>query len=111
MSGQSVSIPQSEEKWYGQEFEQPTEVEVADQPDDEQPEHDEPPAQSQDIPPGQEVEDERVDASQECDLEDELQELTQPETWGEGGDGPDIEGDIVTYLEPVKMPEPGEGQP
>ncbi|XP_037678268.1 P antigen family member 3-like [Choloepus didactylus] len=111
MSGKFISTPKSEERINDQDPSQPAGPGVAEQSSDEQPEHNEPPTESQDVPPGQEIEHEGAHACQGSDLEHELQELTQPKTGGKRGDGPDIKGEIVTNLEPVKMPESGEGQP
>ncbi|XP_004483884.1 P antigen family member 3-like [Dasypus novemcinctus] len=111
MSGQFRSTSTSEGRRDDQDVPQLTGPEVAEQPGDEQPEQDVPPTESQDITPGQETEDEGAEASQGPDLEDTLQELAQPKTGGKRGDGPDIKGEIVSNLEPVKMPESGEGQP
>ncbi|XP_077000870.1 P antigen family member 3-like [Tamandua tetradactyla] len=111
MSRRVVTIPKSEEKWDEQGFEQPTEAEVAEQPGDQEPKHDEPPIEIQNILPSQEIEDEGSDASQEFDLETELQELAKPKTGGKRGDGSNVKGEMLPNPEPTNIPEAGEGQP
>ncbi|KAL2768724.1 X antigen family member 1 isoform a, partial [Daubentonia madagascariensis] len=45
------------------------------------------------------------------DIEAELLELSQSKTGGKRGDGPDVKGEILSNLEPIQVPEAGEGQP
>ncbi|XDA90352.1 hypothetical protein R6Z07F_019945 [Ovis aries] len=91
------------------------------QPSVEQPEQEEPPAEIQDITPRKEEvhgedpvnrdEEEEKDASEDSGLEADLQELSLAKTGGEGGDGPDVREEFASNIEPVEMPEAGEGQP
>ncbi|KAM7224657.1 hypothetical protein CapIbe_024257 [Capra ibex] len=91
------------------------------QPSVEQPEQEEPPAEIQDITPRKEEvhgedpvnrdEEEEKDASEDSGLEADLQELSVSKTGGEGGDGPDVREEFASNIEPVEMPEAGEGQP
>ncbi|XP_037678532.1 P antigen family member 3-like [Choloepus didactylus] len=83
---------------------------VAKQPIDELPEEELPPIQSQDISSGQE-EDEGASAVKGLDLEAFQKELAYPKIGGERGDRPDVRGKMLPNLEPIKMPEAGEGQP
>ncbi|XDA90355.1 hypothetical protein R6Z07F_019948 [Ovis aries] len=90
-------------------------------PSVEQPEHAEPPAEIQDITPRKEEvhgedpvnrdEEEEKDASEDSGLEADLQELSVAKTQGEGGDCPDVREEFASNIEPVEMPEAGEGQP
>ncbi|XP_052519817.1 P antigen family member 3-like isoform X1 [Budorcas taxicolor] len=94
---------------------------VDQQPSVEQPEQEEPPAEIQDITPRKEEvhgedpvnrdEEEEKDASEDSGLEADLQELSVAKTGGEGGDGPDVREEFASNIEPVEMPEAGEGQP
>ncbi|KAJ1058377.1 hypothetical protein K5549_021626, partial [Capra hircus] len=68
---------------------------VDQQPSVEQPEQEEPPAEIQ----------------EDSGLEADLQELSVSKTGGEGGDGPDVREEFASNIEPVEMPEAGEGQP
>ncbi|XP_037693270.1 P antigen family member 3-like [Choloepus didactylus] len=86
------------------------EPETSQQPRDEQPEKELPPTQSQYISPGQER-DEGASAVQGLDLEAFQQEMAYPRPGGERGDGPDVKGKSLPNLEPIKMPEAGEGHP
>ncbi|XDA90356.1 hypothetical protein R6Z07F_019949 [Ovis aries] len=91
------------------------------QPSVEQPEQEEPQAEIQDITPRKEEvhgedpvnrdEEEEKDASEDSGLEADLQELSLAKTGGEGGDGPDVREEFASNIEPVEMPEAGEGQP
>ncbi|XDB66892.1 hypothetical protein ABFV05_020508 [Capra hircus] len=91
------------------------------QPNVEQPEQEEPPAEIQDITPRKEEvhgedpvnrdEEEEKDAYEDSGLEADLQELSVSKTGGEGGDGPDVREEFASNIEPVEMPEAGEGQP
>ncbi|XDB66891.1 hypothetical protein ABFV05_020507 [Capra hircus] len=94
---------------------------VVDQhPNVEQPQQEEPPAEIQDITPRKEEvhgedpvnrdEEEEKDASEDSGLEANFQELSVSKTGGEGGDGPDVREEFVSNIEPVEMPEAGEGQ-
>ncbi|XP_069330967.1 P antigen family member 3-like [Eulemur rufifrons] len=96
-----------------QESSQPVEPVVAQQPSEEQPQQEEPPNETHDIAPGQEREDEGAPEVQneEPDLEAILLEFSQTKTGGKCGDGPDVRGEIVSNLEPIQVPEAGEGQP
>ncbi|XDA90357.1 hypothetical protein R6Z07F_019950 [Ovis aries] len=95
---------------------------VVDQhPNVEQPQQEEPPAEIQDITPRKEEvhgedpvnrdEEEEKDASEDSGLEADFQELSVAKTGGEGGDGPDVREEFASNIEPVEMPEAGEGQP
>uniref|UniRef100_A0AC11CIT4 Uncharacterized protein n=1 Tax=Ovis aries TaxID=9940 RepID=A0AC11CIT4_SHEEP len=80
------------------------------QPSVEQPEQEEPPAEIQDITPRKE-EVHGEDPVNHSGLEADLQELSLAKTGGEGGDGPDVREEFASNIEPVEMPEAGEGQP
>ncbi|XP_010820237.1 X antigen family member 5-like [Bos indicus x Bos taurus] len=69
------------------------------------------PIEGKGITPGQERKDEGASASPGPSLEASQQELAEPKTGSEHGDGPDVEGKGVPNLEPIKMPEAGEGKP
>lgn len=84
---------------------------VAKQPSDEQPQQEKPPTVSQDITLDQEREVEKAPVVQGSALEATLQELAYPKTGRERGDGPDVKGRSLLNLEPIRMPEAGEGQP
>uniref|UniRef100_A0A2K6FAU8 GAGE domain-containing protein n=1 Tax=Propithecus coquereli TaxID=379532 RepID=A0A2K6FAU8_PROCO len=45
------------------------------------------------------------------DIEADLLEFSEAKTGGKRGDGPDVKGEILSNLEPVQVPEAGEGQP
>ncbi|XP_045393617.1 P antigen family member 3-like [Lemur catta] len=97
-----------------QESSQPVEpVVAAQQPSEEQPQQEEPPAETQDIAPGQEREDEGAPEVQneEPDIEAIFLEFSQTKTGGQRGDGPDVRGELLSNLEPIQVPEAGEGQP
>ena len=47
----------------------------------------------------------------DSDLETDLQELAEAKTGGKGGDGHDVREEFASNIEPVEMPEAGEGQP
>uniref|UniRef100_A0A8C4PPV4 GAGE domain-containing protein n=2 Tax=Equus asinus TaxID=9793 RepID=A0A8C4PPV4_EQUAS len=84
---------------------------VAQQPSDEQPQLEEPPTEGQDIIPAQDIDDEGAPTVQGPDVEAAQQELTLLKTVDEPGDGPDVAEEILPSLEPLKMPEAGEGKP
>nr|XP_008509433.1 PREDICTED: putative G antigen family E member 3 [Equus przewalskii] len=71
----------------------------------------EPPTEGQDIIPAQDIDDEGAPTVQGPDVEAAQQELTLLKTVDEPGDGPDVAEEILPSLEPLKMPEAGEGQP
>ncbi|DAA13062.1 TPA: hypothetical protein isoform 2 [Bos taurus] len=91
------------------------------QPSVEQPQQEEPPAEIQDITPRKEEvhgedpvnrdEEEEKDPFEDSGLEAALQQLALAKTGGEGGDGPDVREEFASNIEPVEMPEAGEGQP
>uniref|UniRef100_A0A4W2C9N1 GAGE domain-containing protein n=1 Tax=Bos indicus x Bos taurus TaxID=30522 RepID=A0A4W2C9N1_BOBOX len=68
---------------------------VDQQPSVEQPQQEEPPK----------------DTFEDSCLEADLQQLAVAKTGGEGGDGPDVREEFASNIEPVEMPEAGEGQP
>uniref|UniRef100_A0A9L0JHH9 GAGE domain-containing protein n=1 Tax=Equus asinus TaxID=9793 RepID=A0A9L0JHH9_EQUAS len=83
---------------------------VAQQPGDVRPQEEEPLTESQDVAPDHEKEGEGALVVQGLALETS-QELAQPKTGRERGDGPDVKGKKLPNPEPMKMPEAGEGQP
>ena len=94
---------------------------VDQQPSVEQPQQEGPPAEIQDITPRKEEihgedtvnrdEEEEKDTFEDSCLEADLQQLAVAKTRGEGGDGPDVREEFASNIEPVEMPEAGEGQP
>ncbi|XP_055420847.1 P antigen family member 3-like isoform X1 [Bubalus kerabau] len=95
---------------------------VDEQPSVEQPQQEEPPAEIQDITPRKEEEvhgedpvnrdeEEEKDPFEDSGLEAALQQLALAKTGGEGGDGPDVREEFASNIEPVEMPEAGDGQP
>uniref|UniRef100_A0A8C3W0Z8 GAGE domain-containing protein n=1 Tax=Catagonus wagneri TaxID=51154 RepID=A0A8C3W0Z8_9CETA len=84
---------------------------VDQQPSEEQPQEEEPPTEYQDISPGKAGEDEEALEVQGPGPEADPEEVAQTKTGGKGGDGPDVKEEITSNLEPMKMPEAGEGQP
>ncbi|XP_058389653.1 putative G antigen family E member 3 [Diceros bicornis minor] len=96
---------------HDRESSQPVEPVVAQQPSDEQPQLEEPPTESQDIIPAQDIDDEGAPSVHGPDVETDQQELTLLKTVDEPGEGPDVEEEILPHLEPIKMPEAGKGQP
>ncbi|XP_036127457.1 putative G antigen family E member 3 [Molossus molossus] len=105
--------PSSESKGGGdsQEFSKLVGPVAAQQPIDEQPQQEEPPTESQDITHVPEPEDARTLEVQGLVLEADHQELTMQQTWDRCGDGPDVMEQILSNLDPVTVPEAGEGQP
>ncbi|XP_065772042.1 uncharacterized protein [Muntiacus reevesi] len=103
----------------GQDSSQLDEPVVDQQPSVEQPQQEEPPAEIQDITPGTEEvsgedpvnhdEEKEKDAPGDSDVETHLQELAVAKTGGQGGDGPDVEEEIVSNTETVEMPEEVKG--
>ncbi|XP_065772051.1 X antigen family member 5-like isoform X3 [Muntiacus reevesi] len=99
----------------GQDSSQLDEPVVDQQPSVEQPQQEEPPAEIQDITPGKEGvsgedpvnhdEEKEKDAPGDSYVETHLQELAVAKTGGQGGDGPDVEEEIVSNTETVEMPE------
>ncbi|CAK7313237.1 G antigen 10 [Vulpes vulpes] len=83
---------------------------VAQQPSAEQ-QGEEPPTERQDVIPDQKKRDEGAPVAQGPALEPNQEELTLPKTEREHGDGPDVKGKRLADLEPLKMPEAGEGKP
>ncbi|XP_012593636.1 G antigen 10 [Microcebus murinus] len=81
----------------------------AQQAGDERRGQDEPPAGNQDVNPDQEI-NEGAPAVQGPDLEIDVQELDEPKTGRERGDGPDVQGKSLLNPEHIKQPEAGEGQ-
>ncbi|XP_061266699.1 P antigen family member 3-like isoform X3 [Bos javanicus] len=94
---------------------------VDQQPSVEQGQQEKPPAEIQDITPRKEEvhgedpvnrdEEEEKDPFEDSGLEADLQQLALAKTGGEGGDGPDVREEFASNIEPVEMPEAGEGQP
>ncbi|CAK6450024.1 unnamed protein product [Pipistrellus nathusii] len=110
MSEQVKSAPKSKEG-DDQEFSHLVGPIAAQQPSDEQVEQAEPPIENQDIIPGQEPEDARELEVQEPVLEADQQEPILEDARDQCGDGPNIIEHILSNLEPVIVPEAGEGQP
>ncbi|KAL2768669.1 putative G antigen family E member 3 [Daubentonia madagascariensis] len=111
MSGHMTTRSKSTGRGNDQESSQLVGPAVAQQPSEEQPQQEEPPTESQDITPSKEIENEGTSAVQEPNVEDDQQELALLKTVDEPGDGPDVKEEILPSLEPIKMPEAGEGQP
>ncbi|KAM8896177.1 X antigen family member 5 isoform 1-T6 [Lycaon pictus] len=68
------------------------------------------PTKTQDIIPDQGKEVEGAPVIQGPEMKSELQEVAQPMTGDKSEDGPDVKGLKIPNLEPIKMPEAGEGQ-
>ncbi|XP_008988938.1 X antigen family member 3 [Callithrix jacchus] len=81
------------------------------EPNNEEPQQEEPPAESRNPTPGQEREDQGAAEIQVRDLEADLQKLSQSKTGGECGDGPDVQGKILPKSEEFKMLEGDDRQP
>ncbi|XP_057167211.1 P antigen family member 3-like [Ursus arctos] len=81
------------------------------QPSDEHPKQEAAPLASQDIIADQGKEVEGAPVAQGPDLEADLQELPQGKAGGITEDDPEVKGTSLPFLEPIKMPEAGEGQP
>ncbi|XP_036160862.1 putative G antigen family E member 3 [Myotis myotis] len=111
MSEQAKSASTPEEGGNDQEFSHLVEPIADTQPSDEQLQQEEPQIENQDIIPSQEPEDARVSEVQGPVLEAEQQELTLEDTRDQCGDGPDVMEHILSNLEPIIVPEAGEGQP
>ncbi|XP_012512078.1 PREDICTED: P antigen family member 3-like [Propithecus coquereli] len=113
MSEEVLSAFKSGERGEEEQSSQPVEPVVAQQPSEEQPQQEEPPTETQDIAAGQEREDVGAPEVQdeEPDIEADLLEFSEAKTGGKRGDGPDVKGEILSNLEPVQVPEAGEGQP
>ncbi|XP_068390240.1 putative G antigen family E member 3 [Eschrichtius robustus] len=84
---------------------------VAQQPSDKPPQLEEPPSENQDTIPAQDIEGEGAPVAQGPAMEADRQELALLKTVDEPGNGPDVKEEILPSLEPIKMPEAGEGQP
>ncbi|XP_032705827.1 X antigen family member 3-like [Lontra canadensis] len=81
------------------------------QPTDEKPKQKEAPPESQDMKPEPGKEVEGAPVAQGPDLEADLQELPRAKSGCITEDDPDVKGRNLPFLESVKMPEAGEGQP
>ncbi|XP_032128094.1 X antigen family member 3-like [Cebus imitator] len=82
------------------------------EPNNEEPQQEEPLAESQNPTPGQEREEDQGAAEiQVPDLEAGLQELSQSKTGDECGDGTDDQGKILPESEQFKMPGGDDRQP
>uniref|UniRef100_A0A2K6CNS4 PAGE family member 3 n=1 Tax=Macaca nemestrina TaxID=9545 RepID=A0A2K6CNS4_MACNE len=111
MSGHQRTRSRSRERRDDQDSNHPIGAVVAQEPpSDDQLQQQEPPIESQDYTPGQER-DEGALEFQVLDLAAYLWELTRSKTGGERGDGPNVKGEFLPNLEPVKIPEAGEGPP
>uniref|UniRef100_M3YRK2 GAGE domain-containing protein n=1 Tax=Mustela putorius furo TaxID=9669 RepID=M3YRK2_MUSPF len=84
---------------------------VAQQPDAEPCYGKEPPTERQDIIPDQEKKDEGASGIQGPAPEPNPKEPAGKKTGCERGDGPAVKGRGLANLEPLKMPEAGEGKP
>uniref|UniRef100_A0A8C9CYT4 GAGE domain-containing protein n=1 Tax=Phocoena sinus TaxID=42100 RepID=A0A8C9CYT4_PHOSS len=82
---------------------------VAQQPGDKPPQLEELPSENQDTISAQDIEGEGAPVAQGPAMEADQQELALLKT-DEPGDGPDVKEEILPSLEPIKMPEVGEGQ-
>ncbi|XP_044091448.1 X antigen family member 3-like [Neovison vison] len=80
-------------------------------PRDEKPKQKEAPPESQDMKPEPGKEVEAPPAAQGPDLKADLQKLPQAEAGHVTGYHPDVKGRNLPFLEPIKMPRAGEGQP
>nr|XP_012423406.1 PREDICTED: P antigen family member 3-like [Odobenus rosmarus divergens] len=80
-------------------------------PSDEKLKQKEAPPESQDILPDQGKEVEGGPVAQGQDLEADLQTLLQAKARGISEDDPDVKRPSLPFLEPIKMPEAGEGLP
>ncbi|XP_007453792.1 PREDICTED: putative G antigen family E member 3-like, partial [Lipotes vexillifer] len=78
---------------------------VLSQPSDKPPQLQEPPSENQDTIPAQDIEGEGAPVAQGPAMEADQQELALLKTVDEPGDGPDVKGEILPSLEPIKMPE------
>ncbi|EHB09466.1 G antigen family D member 5, partial [Heterocephalus glaber] len=76
------------------------------QPSNEQPQQEEPPAEIQDVAPGQERED-RVPAAEGPELKADLEEEERPKTGREQGDGWDVKGKRLLRFDYTKLLESG----
>ncbi|XP_044770681.1 P antigen family member 3-like [Neomonachus schauinslandi] len=81
------------------------------QPSDEQLKQKEAPPESQDILPDQGKEVEGGPVAQGRDLEADLQKLPQAKAGCITEDDPNVKAPSLPFLEPIKMPEAGEGLP
>uniref|UniRef100_A0A2K5V1E7 PAGE family member 3 n=1 Tax=Macaca fascicularis TaxID=9541 RepID=A0A2K5V1E7_MACFA len=123
MSGHQRTRSRSRERRDDQDSNHPIGAVVAQEPpSDDQLQQQEPPIESQDYTPGQERDEgalefqgegwERKNAYEwRRYLAAYLWELTRSKTGGERGDGPNVKGEFLPNLEPVKIPEAGEGPP
>ncbi|XP_039081516.1 P antigen family member 3-like [Hyaena hyaena] len=91
---------------------QPATAVAVQQPSDEQPQQKEAPPESQDIIPDKEkaVAEAPMDHGEAPDLEAGIQKLPLPKTEDITEDDTDVKGADFPTVEPVKMPEAGEGQ-
>ncbi|XP_017375106.1 P antigen family member 3 [Cebus imitator] len=111
MSGHQRARSTSRERRDDQESNHPVGAVVAqDLPSDDQPQQEEPPTENRDYARGRER-DEGPLEFQVLGLAAYIRELIRSKTGGERGDGPDVVGEFLPNLEPVKIPEAGEGQP
>ncbi|XP_021788427.1 P antigen family member 3 [Papio anubis] len=109
MSGHQRTRSRSRERRDDQDSNHPIGAVVAQEPpSDDQLQQQEPLIESQDYTPGQERDEGALEFQ---DLAAYLWELTRSKTGGERGDGPNVKGEFLPNLEPVKIPEAGEGPP
>ncbi|XP_030789493.1 P antigen family member 3 [Rhinopithecus roxellana] len=115
MSGHQRTRSRSRERRDEQDSNHPIGVVVAQEPpSDDQLQQQEPPIENQYYTPGQERDEGALDNLfyfYMLDLAAYLWELTRSKTGGERGDGPNVRGEFLPNLEPVKIPEAGEGPP
>ncbi|XP_065393978.1 P antigen family member 3 [Macaca fascicularis] len=103
MSGHQRTRSRSRERRDDQDSNHPIGAVVAQEPpSDDQLQQQEPPIESQDYTPGQERDEGALEFQ---DLAAYLWELTRSKTGGERGDGPNVKGEFLPNLEPVKIPE------
>ncbi|XP_010604611.1 P antigen family member 1 [Fukomys damarensis] len=107
MSEQVKSTPKSGEQ-KDDEPTHPLEPVIAQQPSNEQPQQEEPPAEIQDDAPGQERDDQEL-AAEEPELEEDFEEEERPNTGRERGDGLAVQGRRLLRLDYTTLPESGEG--
>uniref|UniRef100_A0A2K5DFT8 PAGE family member 3 n=1 Tax=Aotus nancymaae TaxID=37293 RepID=A0A2K5DFT8_AOTNA len=105
MSGHQRAGSTSRERRDDQESNHPVGAVVAQEPpSDDQPQQEEPPTENQDYTPGRERDEGPLDF-RVLGLAAYIRELIRPKTGGECGDGPDVVGEFLPNLEPVRIPE------
>ncbi|XP_064220371.1 P antigen family member 3 [Aotus nancymaae] len=105
MSGHQRAGSTSRERRDDQESNHPVGAVVAQEPpSDDQPQQEEPPTENQDYTPGQERDEGPLDF-RVLGLAAYIRELIRTKTGGECGDGPDVVGEFLPNLEPVRIPE------